>query len=90
MIVKMPKNKTWYIKWATSIILLIGMIVGRGLNNHTYPFLGFDTFCSLVGAMGWCYMGFKWGDRAMILVNTVAALICSFGLFQLYSHWSLK
>ena len=71
---------TWYVKWTVSIIMLVGMALGRGTGNPEFQV--YDTAASWIGALGWCWVGYKWNDRAMQLVNGVMILICTFGLIQ--------
>ena len=72
------KDLTWYIKWSVSIIMLIGMALGRGTGDP--ELLKYDTMASLIGAVGWMYVGIRWNDRAMILVNLVMVAINSVGI----------
>lgn len=79
-----PKNDiTWYVKWACSLILLIGIAIGeRGAAIDGYEWI--DNICSWIGAVGWTYVGFKWNDRALILVNGIFAFILTAGLFRIF------
>jgi membrane protein DedA with SNARE-associated domain len=94
-----PKqDATWYVKWSVSIIMLLGMAVGRGTGNPNsmIMLLGmavgrgtgnpewqiYDTAASWIGALGWYWVGYKWGDRAMQLVNGVMLFILTVGLIK--------
>jgi hypothetical protein len=74
------QDSTWYIKWSVSIIMLVGMALGRGTGNPDYQV--YDTAASWIGALGWLWVGYRWNDKAMQLVNAVMVLICTFGLIQ--------
>jgi len=76
-----PKqDATWYVKWTVSIIMLLGMALGRGTGNPEWQI--YDTTASWIGALGWYWVGYKWGDRAMQLVNGVMLFICTVGLIK--------
>jgi membrane protein DedA with SNARE-associated domain len=76
-----PKqDATWYVKWTVSIIMLFGMALGRGTGNPEFQI--YDTAASWIGALGWYWVGYKWGDRAMQLVNGVMLFICTVGLLN--------
>lgn len=76
-----PKQDiTWYVKWTVSIIMLTGMALGRGTGNPEFQI--YDTAASWIGALGWYWVGYKWGDRAMQLVNGVMLFICTVGLIN--------
>ena len=68
---------SWYIKWVSSLIL-IGSIACRsaGFNDH-------DIYISFVGITGWGVVGWLWGDRALILVNGVAATILLIAILRM-------
>lgn len=74
------KDSTWYVKWTVSIIMLVGMAVGRGTGNPEYQI--YDTAASWIGALGWYWVGYRWEDRAMQLVNGVMLFICTVGLVR--------
>lgn len=72
------QDHIWYIKWGVSIIMLVGMAMGRGTGNP--DLLIYDTMASWTGAVGWMYVGIRWNDRAIILVNLVMAVINTIGI----------
>lgn len=76
-----PKQDiTWYVKWTVSIIMLAGMALGRGTGNPEYQI--YDTTASWIGALGWYWVGYRWGDRAMQLVNGVMLFILTVGIIK--------
>lgn len=76
-----PKqDATWYVKWTVSIIMLFGMALGRGTGNPEFQI--YDTTASWIGALGWYWVGYRWGDRAMQLVNGVMLFILTVGLLK--------
>ena len=67
----------WWVKWTSSIIILIAMIIrSTGLN----PFL--DVILSFIGCVGWLVVGLRWRDRAIIILNTAAVVILSTGIIR--------
>lgn len=72
------QDHIWYIKWSVSIIMLVGMALGRGTGNA--DLIIYDTIASFIGAVGWMYVGLRWNDRAMLLVNAVMVCINTVGI----------
>ena len=68
----------WYIKWIASIIILIGMCL------TSINFIPYNLFFHLVGVVGWLVVGVMWHDRALMVVNSVAALIFFMGILNYY------
>ena len=72
-----PKHDlSWYIKWISSYILLIGMAL-TSLDIQPY-----NLFFHLVGVTGWFFVGMMWHDRALIFINAVAMFIFITGLLK--------
>ena len=68
----------WYIKWVSSFIILIGMAL---TSINLTPFnLNFH----FVGVSGWLIVGLMWHDRALMVVNSVAAMIFLMGILRYY------
>ena len=66
-----PKmDLSWYVKWAASIVLLMGISV-RGVDGLQT----FDWICSIVGITGWLWVGLLWKDRALIILNGVGLIL---------------
>ena len=71
-----PKQtKDWYIKWAASILLLTAMVLRA---TGDYPFT--DMCLSLIGCVGWLIVAMLWKDRALIILNAIAAFILVTGI----------
>lgn len=74
-----PKHDlSWYIKWTSSIILLIGMSL------TTLDVAPFNLFFHLVGVTGWLVVGMLWHDRALITINAVGVFIFLTGIGKYY------
>jgi hypothetical protein len=70
---------TWYVKWAASLIALIGITIrASGLVQLQW----IDIVCSWIGAAGWFYVGFKWNDRALMVLNGVIGVILFAGILR--------
>lgn len=65
---------SWYIKWISSIILIMAMIA---TTNNMYPW---NMLLQFLGVAGWLWVSIIWNDRALIVVNAVATAIMANGL----------
>jgi hypothetical protein len=72
---------TWYVKWIASLITLVGITVrASGLLEFHY----IDLICSWIGAVGWFYVGFKWNDRAIMVLNGVISVMLFAGIMRYF------
>ena len=69
---------TWYVKWV-STLLVIASVVCRSLELHLY-----DMVFSLLGVIGWTFVGLRWHDRALTLLNTVLGVLLILGIGKYY------
>ena len=69
---------SWYIKWASTIFIILGMIT-TALN--LFPF---NMFVHLIGVTGWLFVGILWHDRALIVLNAIAIGIFVAGIVNHY------
>ena len=65
----------WYIKWVSSIIILVAMSM-RGVEGLQF----YDLSLSIIGLAGWLFVAIVWNDRALIVLN-------SFGLVLLLKNF---
>lgn len=72
---------TWYVKWASSFIILIGITIRA---SGVYELHWIDVLCSWIGAVGWFFVGFKWNDRALMVVNGVIGVILFAGMIRMW------
>ena len=70
---------SWYVKWTASFFILTA-VAARSVG--TIPLI--DLWFSLVGTLGWLWVGMLWHDRALILLNSVAIFIFSSGILNYY------
>ena len=69
---------SWYIKWASSIILIIAMMFTA---VELFPF---NMFIANIGFIGWLIVGMLWHDRSLIVLNAISLAIYSMGLLNYY------
>ena len=69
---------SWYIKWASTIFIILGMIT-TALN--LFPF---NMFVHLIGVTGWLFVGILWHDRALIVLNAISLAIYTLGIMNYY------
>ena len=69
---------SWYVKWSSSIIIIVGMILS---SLNVYPI---NLFVHTVGVAGWLWVGFLWHDRALILLNGIAIAVFVLGIGNYY------
>ena len=62
------------VKWISSIIIIISMIL---TSANIYPL---NIFLALPATLGWIYVSFQWKDKAMISMNFVALTIYILGI----------
>jgi|TARA_R100000781_G_C4081134_1_gene127755 hypothetical protein len=70
------QDLTWYIKWASSIILMLGMTL---TSQNIFPF---NLYFHLLGTLGWTYVSIVWNDRALLVINSVALSIFINGILS--------
>ncbi len=74
-----PKGDlSWYIKWTSSVIILIGMVL------TSIPLTPINLYFHFTGVVGWFIVGMLWHDRALIMLNAVAAVIFATGILNSY------
>ena len=75
-----PKyDLSWYIKWASSILILIALTIRAA----DYPRI-YDMWFGFVGMIGWTYVGILWKDRAIIIMNVISTILLAIGLLTHY------
>ena len=69
---------SWYIKWFSSITLIIAMMFTA---IELFPV---NLFIGNVGFIGWFVVGMLWHDRALIVLNAISFAIYSMGILNYY------
>jgi hypothetical protein len=75
----MKHESTFYVKWASAVIVLIAMVL------HVLGITPWNSLLQLVAAAGWVYVGWKWNERAIILNFLPQFFIIIPGLIYLYA-----
>ena len=76
---------TWYVKWISVIFICIAVLC-RSVEE--VPKI-YDVILSMFGTAGWLWVGFKWHDRALVVLNTVLLSILVSGAFRYYVSWMM-
>ena len=72
-----PKGDlSWYIKWASSVLLIIAMVL-TSANIHPY-----NLYPATLGMIGWLVVGLLWHDRALIVLNAISVAIYATGILN--------
>lgn len=71
-------TKDWYIKWVSTIILLVGILLTA---NNIYPY---NLYVNAVALLGWIIVSIIWNDRALIAINVVGFTIYLNGIVQYF------
>ena len=75
-----PKGDlSWYVKWVASFFILTA-VAARSVG--TIPLI--DLWFSLIGTLGWFWVGMLWHDRALTMLNGTLTTILMMGLFKFY------
>ena len=75
-----PKGDlSWYIKWASSIILILAMLF---TSANMFPI---NLWIANLGFIGWLVVGMLWHDRSLIVLNTVCSTILMFGIIRFFA-----
>ena len=82
-----PKGDlSWYVKWVSVAFVCVAVLF-RSVEE--IPKI-YDITCSIFGTAGWLWVGFKWHDRALIILNTILLAMLVSGAFRFYiSHFGL-
>ncbi len=67
---------SWYIKWASSITLIIAMLF---TSANMFPI---NLYVANLGFIGWLIVGMLWHDRSLIVLNAVSLAIYSLGILN--------
>jgi len=69
---------SWYIKWASSITLIIAMMF------TAFEISPINMWIANIGFIGWLTVGLLWHDRALIVLNAISLTIYSMGILNYY------
>ena len=77
---KRPDGIDWYIKWFSSIVLIIGAATTA---MDMYPY---NMYFQFTGITGWLVVGWIWKDWSLIIVNIVGSLILIAGIIHYHFY----
>ena len=66
----------WYVKWFATVMILCAVVC----RSAQLPL--FDFIFSIIGTLGWTYVGLVWHDRALMMLNVVVAVILTIGVVE--------
>jgi len=79
-----PKGDlSWYVKWISSVFILVAVTFRS--QGPEWNFL--DQVFSLVGCLGWTWVGLLWKDRALIILNSILVFILGSALLGSILQW---
>ena len=67
---------SWYLKWLSSLILVVAMAC---TSLDMYPY---NMYLQFVGVLGWFFVGMLWHDRALIVLNAVGIVFLGIGIIK--------
>ena len=73
-------DSTWYVKWISVAFVCVAVLC-RSVEE--IPKI-FDVTFSIFGTAGWLWVGFRWHDRALIVLNTILLAMLVSGAFRFY------
>ena len=79
-------DATWYVKWIGVIFICLAVLC-RSIQEVPKVY---DVFFSIIGTAAWLYVGIRWHDRALIVLNTILlALLVSGGARYVVQWWMM-
>ena len=79
-------DDTWYVKWFGVLFICLAVLC-RSIQE--VPNI-YDVFFSIIGTAAWLYVGIRWHDRALIVLNTILlALLVSGGARYVVQWWMM-
>ena len=73
-------DATWYVKWVSVVFVCVAVLF-RSIEE--VPKI-YDITCSIFGTAGWLWVGFRWHDRALIVLNTILLAMLVSAAFRFY------
>ena len=71
---------SWYLKWLSCILILSAVCFrAAGTAYHNV-----DLYVSLIGTLGWLWVGILWHDRALMVLNSCLAMVLLIGILKVY------
>lgn len=61
---------SWYVKWGATIFIMSGLVCRA--TGFSTPL---DILLTFNGTVGWFIVGWLWRDRALMIMNAIAAFL---------------
>ena len=71
---------SWFVKWVASFFILIAVMC-RSVEE--VPRI-FDVVLSIIGTIGWAWVGYLWHDRALLLLNGTIVVFLGMSLIRYF------
>ena len=79
-----PKQDlSWYVKWISSVFIFTAVMMRSASGNspeQIETLLMADRILSMIGCIGWTWVGLLWKDRALIVLNAVIVFALATGI----------
>ena len=62
-------TRDWYVKWGSMILGVLGVFL---ISAEIYLF---GQIAYLISAIGWIYVGMRWGDRAIMICSAIRGTV---------------
>ena len=72
------KDITWWVKWFSTAFILVGIISRSGGGPQLVDFI-----TTIIGGIGWAWVGYVWNDRSILLLNGGITCILIAGLWRI-------
>jgi len=81
-----PKQDlSWYVKWISSVFVLTAVMMRSATADSPEMIANLrlaDQILSLIGCLGWTWVGMLWKDRALIVLNAIIVFALASGLLR--------
>jgi hypothetical protein len=64
----------WWIKWISTVILIIGAIL------TSFDITPWNKWFSFVGNFGWMIVGYMWKEMSLVIISMVISIIYVIGV----------
>ena len=76
-------DATWYVKWVGVLFICLAVLC-RSIQEVPKVY---DVCFSIIGTAAWLWVGFKWHDRALIVLNTILLAMLVSGGTRYIVQW---
>lgn len=69
---------TWFVKWVGTFLIIAAITV-----RSTEGSQQLDVLFSMLGCACWWFVAFRWHDRALLVINTIAMMLLFSGMVDI-------